>query len=94
MKRNHAKLEPISIAKLIKSLGDKQAADSLGLTPPALKRYLKNGKAPYATEIAAQSIVASNINKDITAVISGDQNIIEAVKLLIESNNGVYKKIH
>ena len=87
-KRHHVKSTPINIQKLISSLGPENAAASLGLTLNTIKKYVRQGKAPYSTELAAQSIVAGNGNKRASAVIHGEPGAIEAIKKLIVASGG------
>lgn len=90
MKRNHRKSLPINIEKLIKSVGAEKAAISLGVTPNAVKNYVRNKAAPYATEVAAQSLCTSNSN---AAIIHGDPELLSAVKKIMQLGNGRFVDI-
>lgn len=87
MKRKHIKSEPINIQKLISHLGANKAAISLGITPGAIKKYVRDRSAPYATELAAQSICVSNENG---AIIYGDSELINAVKKIMSLGSGKF----
>lgn len=87
MKRIHIKSTPTYIEKLSKSLGVTAAAKALGITDNAVKKYIKEGKAPYATEVAAQSLHKGGGN---TAIIQGEAELLAAVRKIMELGNGRY----
>lgn len=97
MKRIHIKLEPINIDKLIKQMGDKKAAESIGISAPAIKKYIKDGKAPKATEMAAESVLAMQSLKtsnENSVIIKAEQNVLDVIKKVVETNNGSYFKLN
>jgi len=94
--RLHIRVEPLNLIKLIKSIGYTKSAESLGITPAAIKRYIKSGKAPKPTELAATSIIgmqAMSLSNDVTVIVRADQSVISAVKMMIESNKGTCTKL-
>lgn len=93
MKRIHVKSAPVNIALLIKNIGDVRASAALGVTPSAMNKWLRVGKAPKAAEIAAQSLCQSNTNKVTTAVITGDQELLDTIERVIMLGNGDFKLI-
>lgn len=92
MKRIHIKLEPINIAKLIDAVGDKAAAESVGITAPAIRRYIRAWKAPKSVEIAAGSLL-SKPPSETTALIKVDADMMAIIKKAIERSNGSYTVI-
>lgn len=96
MKRIHIKRDTINLAKLVNSIGYERTAESLGVTSAAIKKYIKVGKAPQATEIAAEAIAGKqslSISNDVTAIIRGRHDIIDIVKKVVESNNGTWTNL-
>lgn len=84
--RIHVKSKPINIQKLIDSLGAENAAISLGVTSSAVKKYIRMGKAPKASEIAAQSLLGSNNNTAI--IIHGSADLLAAVRAVADMGGG------
>ncbi len=91
--RTHIKSTPTHIKMLLTRMGDKKASSALGVTPSALHKYIRSGKAPLATEIAAQSLCTSNLNKPATAIITGDDGLLETIKRIVELGSGGFQQI-
>lgn len=86
--RKHIKSKPINIQKLINSLGPQRASASLGITPSAIMKYIRVDKAPLATELAAQSIVAGNSNQEAAFIMRGSPDLLAALKVTAVRGGG------
>lgn len=76
-KRIHKKSVPNHIARIVSKYGINKAADDLGITMTAVKKYIKDNKAPYATELAAQLLFEKNSDHlSKTALIKFDPNML------------------
>ena len=91
--RYHIKLSPVHIAMLLNRVGDKKASDALGVTPSALRKYIRAGKAPKATELAAQSIVAGNANRPSSAIVHGSDDLLKALEAVASMSGGRLKRL-
>lgn len=93
-RRQRVKTKPVNLDKLIKIMGEDKAGNSLGLTPFALRKYIRLDAAPLSTELAAQLLCGSNLNKQTSAVITADPTFIDAVKKIVEGSGGSYSRIN
>lgn len=84
-KRIHRKLPPNHIKKYAADKGINIAAYDLGITKTAIQKYLKDNKAPQATEIAAQFLTTSNTNQkesDAMVLMKVDKDILPILEKL------------
>ncbi len=87
-RRKHIKAIPNNITALVKTAGPVEAANSLGITPSAIKAYIRHKSAPKSTEIAAGSLLGTVASTNVTAVVQCPQELLKTVKLLLEANGG------
>ncbi len=96
-KRHHMKLPPIAIQKLLNKKGMTGITKTLGITPTAVKKYLKNNEAPQATEIAAQMLFeresGTSQDNQKTALIRGEAEFINMVSKMAKLSHGVFTQI-
>lgn len=83
-KRVHIKSQPHNIQRIVDKSGIILAAQSLGITPTAIKKYIKEQKAPQATEMAAQMVFEMGALKQKTAIIKGEQEALDMFQKIAE----------
>ncbi len=86
-RRIHIKSVPNNITALVKAAGAEDAANSLGITPNAIKKYIRFKVAPKSTEIAAGALLGGT-QDNVTAVVQCDSETLNVIKRLIESSHG------
>jgi len=96
MKRIHITQQTINILKLVKTIGYKDTAESMGISVPAVKSYIKKGRAPQTAEMAAGSIIdkqSLSLSNDSTVLIRASPEVVDIVRKVVENNNGTCSKI-
>lgn len=96
-KRHHSKLPPVAIQKLLARKGMTGITKTLGVTPTAIKKYIKNNEAPQATEMAAQMLfereTGGGTGNQKTALIRGEPEFINMVGKMAKLSHGVFTPI-
>lgn len=95
MKRQHKKLPPVNISKIVKKNGIVASSKNLGITPNAIQKYLKKNEAPQATEMAAQMVFEWDAPKEgkKIAIVSGDPEFLSTIEKIAKLTNVTYTPI-
>lgn len=89
-RRIHLKSEAIYLKKLTDTVGLEEAAKNVGITTWALRRHLNNRETSPSIEIAAKYTLEGSGIKPATAIISGDNDVLDLIKKTIEKTGGNY----
>jgi predicted transcriptional regulator len=94
-KRIHIKLPPIHIEKIVAKHGIEQSSKFLGITGSAIKKYIKDHKAPQPTEMAAQMVFERDVPRGDKkmAIVRGDANLLNMLEIIAKSAHCVYTPI-